>query len=552
MNINFKEVVYTFLGEHKVLTAAHLILALTLTPINDILLPHLYGKLVSAVEKRASPVRPLVYVILALATVQIGSFVRDVLDMYTQPLLFDSIKTRMVDALLTKYDGNIVEPNTGQVVSKVVRAPDIIAWWTSVILEYFIPQLFAFCFALAYFLYYDRYLAASLMFLVIAVIVLLVFSPTRCVQQSVRREQMLDNVHEDVEDVLRNLISVYSNDTSADEVNLLHQSGLRFQKANMLAMSCLLKFKAIGVPIIIAFVAVVVLRCCVLIQSGRLETGTFVSIFMITTSMVGSLMWLVSIIKASTLDIGTIVEAQDLFSKEEQPPPVPLHDPARAPPRPDGIGFHRVTYKHPTSKRPVLTDLTAHFESGERTVITGNIGSGKSTILKLMMAFIQPQKGDIYVTGQWYSQTSPRDVRRKVAYMPQEAILFDRTIAANILYGSPEKSLQDVHDIVDQLGVWKVFQNMTDGLHTMVGKSGSKLSGGQRQLIWFMRIILRDPTIIILDEPTAAMDEATKEVLMQALRVVAHGRTIIMVTHDADLLSFATRHVNLEPASDDA
>ncbi|PNH12572.1 Antigen peptide transporter 2 [Tetrabaena socialis] len=379
-------------------------LAITLTPINDILLPHLYGLLVSSVEKRTSHIKPLAYVIGALAVVQGGAFVKDVLDMYTQPMLFDFIKTSMVDAMLGKYDGNIVEPNTGQIVSKVVRAPDIIAWWTSVVLEYFIPQLFAFGFAFAYFLWYDVYLAGSLMLLVVAVIVLLVYSPSRCIKKSVIREQMLDLVHEDVDDVLRNLISVYSNDTAEEELEHLHASGVKFMNANVDAMYCLLKFKAIGVPIIVAFVALVVIRCCNLIQSGRLQTGTFVSIFMITTSLVGSLMWLVSIIKASTVDIGTITESQQLFSKSEQPPHDVGHAPDTSTPFPDGIGFQDVTFTHVGSKRPVIKGLTAHFERGERTVITGNIGSGKSTILKLMMAFIQPIEGDLYVSGTWYSQ----------------------------------------------------------------------------------------------------------------------------------------------------
>lgn len=436
-----------------------------------------------------------------------------------------------------------MEPKTGQMISKIVRAPDVLTWWIACAVDYFLPQVIAFIFATAYFWYYDVGLAATMMIMVAAVCCLIYIAPHRCAEASIERENTLDAVHEDVEDLLRNLVSVYSNDTGKDEVLRLHASGNRFVAANAKTMACMIKFNAIGVPLIVLFVLCIVTRSCHLIQTGRLQTGTFVSIFMMATSMIQTLNWLVSIIGASVVDVGIIADAEKLLSRNDKTDRVSRPG---VPPPADGIGLACVTFMHRDTTTPVISNTNIHFEQGQWTIITGNIGSGKSTILKLLMAFVTPQEGDLYAAGHWYSDMSPKHVRRLVAYMPQDAILFDRTIAENILYGSSGKTTQDVYRIANELGVWDEFAALPDALDTVAGKNGSRLSGGQRQLVWFIRVALREPEYIIMDEPTASMDASTKRLLLNAMRKLGHEKTVIMVTHDPDLMRYATRRVNWE------
>lgn len=543
--LDFKTIVLDFLKAYPGLNALNMIIALTLTPINEVLLPAIYGRLIGNIEKGQPFKKSLIFLISILVTVQLGYYVEEYLDMLTQPKLFDFVKTRMVSAILEKYDGDIVEIKSGQVVSKIVRLPEIIARWMNVLLEWIVPLVFTTIVAMSYFMFLDVQLAVYMSIMIGFVLYTILSAPKKCLKLSIKREQCLDDVHDDVEDVMRNLTSIYSMDTSDQEINRLHASGKHFYNANKAALSCLLKYKLYSIPVVIVFVTIVVLRCTSLIERKKMNTGTFVTIFMIAMSLLNNLMWVVAVIKDASAEAGTIVEAQEVFSKSLHSKAyndIDTHVISNSIVKYDtGIGFYDVTFAHTGMVVPVIDAVTVHFEANERTAIVGPIGTGKSTVLKLLMAFLTPTDGKLYIDGTWYSDMAPKDVRRLVAYMPQDAILFDRSILENILYGTPDKTEEDVSLLIASLGIEHEFENMSQGLATQVGKNGSRLSGGQRQLVWFMRIALRDPHYIILDEPTASMDADTKSSLMDALYKFSVGRTVIMVTHDDELLQFATR-----------
>lgn len=541
--MRFVEVARDFVKTYPWLTAGNLAMAMMLTPIHDVLLPHLYGRLVSVIEKGEEYKPSMVYVLITVAFVQMCSFFKDTLDMETQPRLFDFVRSRMMDSLLDKYDGDLIEPPTGTVVSTIIRTPEIIAWWVECAIDVCVPYIFAFTTATLYFYYYDTWIALALLILLVALITLLVCAPLRCMNESIAREHALQSCHEQIDDTLKNVMSVYGSDTVSFELDLMSQKGDIYQAAHKKAMMCMLVYKGIGVPIVVMFFSVVVVRCCHLVATGKISKGTFVSLFMVTTSLVNTLAWMVSLVKSATLDSGTLSDSETICTKSV--PDVPIHAcgviiDTSSPDQINGIQFVDVTYSHHHGL-PIVKNMTYNFERHQRTLITGSVGSGKSTIVKLIMGFLQPTEGDVYISGESYSNIGLKKVRKQIAFMPQDATLFNRTVLQNILYGNHGKTEKDVRASINQLGMRDSFEGLYKGLHTDCLKGGSGLSGGQRQLVYFMRVILRDPEYIVLDEPTASMDSVTKEVLMRALDVVSRKKTLIMITHDQELMAFATR-----------
>jgi ABC-type bacteriocin/lantibiotic exporter with double-glycine peptidase domain len=541
MDFDFKRIIWDFLKGHKFLSIGTFLIALVIAPLHNILLPHLYGQFVNRLDGPTYK-STLIYIVIVLVILQVSDFIKELFDMHFNPRLFDYVKTQMIDAFMKKHDGDLLEPRSGQLISKIVRAPDLIAWWTAAVVEYFIPQIIAFVIAFFYFLKFDVVLAGSLTLMFAVLGLLLFFAPCRCSNVSIHRERALDDVHEDIEDLLRNLSSIYSHNKEEVEIAKLHLVGESFVKANIKAVGCILKYKAIGMPVVIAFIVSVVVRCVYLFQAKRIDKGDFVAIFTMTTSLIGTLTWLIWMIKDTTFDMGTILDATHTFSIAPPQTPKPSTFDNTSPPFANGIGFKNVTLCR--SRNCVIRDLTLHFEAHQWTSVSGDIGTGKSTLFKLMMGFATPQVGSLYIDNHWYADLTMKDVRKKIAYMPQDSILFDRSIYENIVYGNIKKSRSDVTNIMKDLGIWHEFSGKEMGLDSKVGKNGSKLSGGQRQLVMFMRLVLIDPQFILLDEPTSFMDDGTKKLLVHALQKFAKGKTIIMITHDADLLQYATRNLS--------
>ena len=562
--------VLEFLEAHPGLTAANVALALVLAPLGDVLLPHLYGRLVSSVEGRHSVVRPTALILLVLAFAQAGSFAKDYIDMKTQPRLENFIRTRMMASYIDENDGDLSEPRAGQLISGIVRFPDVVRWWAECYLVYVVPYGMTLAWSTYYFFRQDALLAGTLLILLVTLAVLLFWAPRGCTAAAVGREHAVQAVHEGADDLIRNLASVYGAGTADDEVARLGRAGDAYRVRNEEAMRCLLRYKAVGVPLVVSFVAAVVMRCNHLVRTGRMKTGSFVSLFMITTTMIGTLTWLVSLIRDTTLDSGIIISFGPGVARPQRNGEasggasgvggsahlmaVGGGDGGGEGGREGGIDGDAPLRAVGVSYAPALVDVDVAFEEGERTALVGPVGSGKSTLLRLIAGLVRPQAGELFLAGRPYSQIGLKAVRRFVGYMPQEAVLFDRTVGENLLYGT-KAARGDAGEAVVRfarwLGLWEHLEpGLPDGLSTRVGKNGSMLSGGQRQLVWFLRIAFRGPPVLLLDEPTASMDETTRRALITAvarLLEAAGGRmTVVMATHDAGLMAFATRTVHVQ------
>lgn len=194
------------------------------------------------------------------------------------------------------------------------------------------------------------------------------------------------------------------------------------------------------------------------------------------------------------------------------------------------ILFSNVTFAYP-DRPPVFTDLSLHIPAGKTTAIVGSTGSGKSTLVKLLLRFYDLQEGHITIDGLKLQDIQLQDVRRAIGLVSQDVFLFHGSVAENIRYGSPESSDADVIAAATMAEAHEFIRQLPQGYDTVVGERGQKLSGGQRQRLAIARAILKDPPILILDEATSAVDNETEAAIQRSLERITQNRTTIAIAH---------------------
>ena len=208
----------------------------------------------------------------------------------------------------------------------------------------------------------------------------------------------------------------------------------------------------------------------------------------------------------------------------------------------DHLGF---AYHDAAPGEKVFEDLTLHIPAGQRVGLVGRSGSGKTTLTKLLLRLDDVQDGHVFVDGQDVSRCTQQSLRRSIAYVPQEALLFHRSIRENIAYGRPDATDDQIWRAARLANAAEFIERLPAGLDTMVGERGVKLSGGQRQRVAIARAILADAPILVLDEATSALDSESEAAVQGALENLMAGRTSIVVAHRLSTVASLDRIVVL-------
>lgn len=207
------------------------------------------------------------------------------------------------------------------------------------------------------------------------------------------------------------------------------------------------------------------------------------------------------------------------------------------------IGF---SYTDGGVETVVFNDFNLHIPAGQRVGLVGMSGGGKTTLTKLLLRLADIQKGSILVDGQSVAAVTQQSLRRNIAYVPQEAMLFHRSIAENIAYGRPDATLEEIRAAAKRANALEFIERLPQGFDTLTGERGVKLSGGQRQRIAIARAMLTDAPILVLDEATSALDSESEALVQDALRKLMAGRTTIVVAHRLSTVASLDRIVVLQ------
>ena len=211
------------------------------------------------------------------------------------------------------------------------------------------------------------------------------------------------------------------------------------------------------------------------------------------------------------------------------------------------ISMDKITFTHDEGQGDTLFhDFSLDIKPGEKIGLVGASGSGKTTLTKLLLRFADIDSGKITIDGQDISEVTQASLRAKIAYVPQEPLLFHRSVRENIAYGRPDATDAEIEEAAKKAGAYDFIVGLKDGFDTMVGERGIKLSGGQRQRVAIARAILKDAPILVLDEATSALDSESEALIQKSLETLMKNRTSIVIAHRLSTIAKLDRIIVLK------
>ena len=513
-------------------------LLMFLVPINEVFMSKLYGRLFDAIQKNAFTINHFNVILGTIIFLQLGFAFSDFFNSKQMTLFQEYCKKKFVGIVFDKFEKNKEEPKPHDVLNKILRTQHILADWYSKIFGYLIPISIQILITLYFFFKIDCKLSIYISCLVSIFGIFLYNTTNMCNSNNDKMDLKLTKAHDEMGDILVNYISVYKEQKLNYELKNLSNIFREYRKHHNEKIKCTIKYRLFLSSTIILFVSLFVRRCYNLLKQKQIENAVFYSVFMILGNLISNIVYMIDVHRDMIFDWGLIknsgfeVPVDDIklvnhtCNKTEY-----TNDKAI-------LQIQNLSYKYKSKSHFTIYNLNLTVMPQERIAITGHIGSGKSTLMKIILKMLYPTSGNIYLKNTCIYNIGTREYFQRVGFMPQNCMLFKRSIIQNILYDNPKTKEEDVMKVIKEFDLEKHFKN---GMQI----STDSLSGGQRQLVWFLRIYFKNPELIILDEPTASLDKETKDLFIHLMNTLLKEKTIIIITHDPYLLKHVTREENI-------
>ena len=545
-----------FLQQNKIWVAITIITTLICNPIEMIVLSDLFSKFTSAVNKLEYNNSITILLKIAGLSVFVDTvyMVGNYFDKIYYPMMEKFIRFELIDVIFKNIEVNYEKEDISNHIIKALKIPNTVTSFTGRFIYWVVTFALTTLVILGYILYLDPLIGAMTLLVFVLFFILYYYILLDTKNTSEQRENEEKQLMSNIDDVLSNSISIICTKKIKDEREFLtnkhsiydevHETQLWSSSKGGYAMSII-------VTIILVIYVYVILR---LYKNHKIDGTNTIKVIIIMlffiryikTSSQGSIRVIAEYGKLAEneLDIrNLLVEKADNTGHKTE---IPITG---------DIEFKNVSFRYAATATgdgaatatgaKTLDNVSFKINARDRVAIIGTNGSGKSTIIKLLSGFFKPTEGQILFDGEDSRNINREYLRSKLSIVSQKVVLFNRSVLDNICYATNTPK-EEVVKILDRLKIMNVFKKLPQGLDTMAGARGEKLSGGQRQIIYLLRSYLSNKPITIMDEPTAAVDAFHKKYVIQMMDEMAKKTTMIVVTHDSGFADTFPKKIYIE------
>ena len=533
MDINIHKLLIDFIIDNKIKFLIYLLFTIVEYPVHYIYVPDYYGKVINSFKDNKQSL--FIFYIKVLTFLYILEWVSDGVIMlvmyYVVPKFTEYATGTIFEFIIDNYELDFENIPIGEILSKMIRLPGILFDYIDIIKNEVMKYIFV---VIGGFMHY--YGVSKRMFLLYGLFILINYIYIFVMYKKfniyeMKSNKFQDEMYESLIDCLNNLATIYSfnqkdyekdrfyTKTFVDYKKIMIKSRMLFMKGNSLW----------GVIIICIFISLNYVLYDTY-KSKKINSEKLVSTFIITFSIIRVIEMSERSAHSVSRIHSQIKDAENYFNVISKSNTNVYKKPNKKFKNGD-IVFQNIYHKYTTSF--VLDNVSIKINKGEKIAFIGDIGSGKSTMIKLLLGFQPLSMGTITIGGIDINSISNAEIRNYVFYIPQKPKLFNRTLYENIVYGLKKPpSKESIINMLNDFELNDISDDFKEKMDEKMGIEGNKISGGQRQIVWLLRSLYRPSHILVLDEPTAALDPDNKDKLIHIIKKLSVGKTVIIVSHD--------------------
>lgn len=506
-----------------------------IVPLLDVIIPSQFQKILN--PKGIQSTNNIIKIILIIIIFQVIIRLSSMTNSYQFGILDTMVSKTAIKNILEKNKAiGLNSLSISEKIFEIHKLGDIVLEFFFYIKTDIIPLLVFSLFSSIYFFYIDFKLGLLLLTLIGINILIISKSINNCGKLSEKLRSEYTFINNKVEDKLNNLQIIQTENKNKKEINKINNVFNNVIISHNNHVKCYSKWNMLILIVYFVFLFLIILLSYKLKKSNKIGTGTLIALFFIIRQLTEYQKNISKFIRKFNSNIAALNKLKWLLDLSD------IRNIKKDKFNKIKIEFINVSLSY--KNRKIIKNMSFNIDYGKKILIKGKIGSGKTSIIKLITGLINPDSGKILINDIPLNNIKDK-LLNSTGFMIQNPNLFEDSIINNIKYTKSNISDKKIIHILKKLNLYNNFKNKENGLYTNVGKNGNKLSGGEKQIIFFMRMYIKNPKLIIMDEPTSSLDKKTKNILNKLLKKFMKDKTVIIVSHDDFLIEDMDKIIDL-------